>query len=48
MKILKNYLGGYKNDPVMAALKEYGSIGALPKPYSLKDLGDALSKAATI
>jgi len=34
---------GYFNDPVMADFKKYGFIGALPKPYTMKDLIDALN-----
>lgn len=34
---------GYSNDPVMADFKKYGFIGALPKPYTMKDLSDTLN-----
>ena len=36
---------GYSTDPVITNFKEYGFIGALPKPYIMKDMGDALNKA---
>jgi PAS domain S-box-containing protein len=35
---------GYSNDPVMTNFRAYGFIGALPKPYPMKDLSDALNK----
>ena len=35
---------GYSKDPVMTRFKDYGFIGALPKPYKLKDLKDVLNK----
>nr|MBC8394125.1 response regulator [Deltaproteobacteria bacterium] len=35
---------GYFNDPVMTDFRRYGFIGALPKPYTMKDLKDALDK----
>jgi len=35
---------GYSNDPVMANFRKYGFFDALPKPYTLKDLSDALNK----
>jgi hypothetical protein len=35
---------GYSNDPVMTNFGAYGFIGALPKPYTMKDLKDMLSK----
>jgi PAS domain S-box-containing protein len=35
---------GYSNDPVMTNHRGYGFIGALPKPYTMKDLSDALDK----
>jgi CheY-like chemotaxis protein len=38
---------GYSNDPVMTNHRGYGFIGALPKPYTMKDLSDALNKVAT-
>ena len=38
---------GYSNDPVMTKFREYGFIGALPKPYNIKDLINALNKATT-
>ena len=36
---------GYSTDPVITNFKEYGFIGALPKPYIMKDMSDALNKA---
>jgi two-component system cell cycle sensor histidine kinase/response regulator CckA len=33
---------GYSNDPVMTDFRRYGFIGALPKPYTMKDLLEAL------
>ncbi len=38
---------GYSNYPVMTNYRTYGFIGALPKPYTMKDLGDALNKVTT-
>ncbi len=35
---------GYSNDPVMTNFREYGFIEALPKPYKVKDLINALNK----
>jgi len=35
---------GYSNDPVITHFREYGFIEALPKPYTVKDLSDALNK----
>ena len=35
---------GYFNDPVMTDFRRYGFIGALPKPYTMKDLKEALDK----
>ncbi len=35
---------GYSNDPVMTNFRAYGFIGALPKPYSKKDLKDMLNQ----
>ena len=35
---------GYSNDPVMTDFREYGFIGALPKPYTKKDLRNMLNK----
>ena len=34
----------YSNDPVMTKFREYGFIGALPKPYKIKDMINALNK----
>ncbi len=36
---------GYSNDPVMTNFRAYGFIGALPKPYAMKDLKDMLNQA---
>ena len=33
---------GYSDDPVMTDFRRYGFIGALPKPYTMKDLLEAL------
>ena len=33
---------GLSNDPVMICFKEYGFLGALPKPYKMKDIEDEL------
>lgn len=35
---------GYPNDPVMTNFRAYGFIGALPKPYPIKDLSDMLNQ----
>jgi len=35
---------GNSNDPVMSDFKEYGFIGALPKPYTKKGLIDMLNR----
>ncbi len=35
---------GYSNDPVMTDFRRYGFIGALPKPYTMKNLLEALDK----
>ena len=35
---------GYSNDPVMTKFREYGFIGALPKPYKIKDMMNVLNK----
>ncbi len=36
---------GYSNDPVMTDFRRYGFIGALPKPYTMKALLEALDSA---
>ncbi len=36
---------GYSNDPVMGNFKQYGFCGALPKPFTLKQLEKVLGKA---
>ena len=36
---------GYANDPVLANYIEYGFNGAIPKPFTLKELGRALAQA---
>ena len=38
---------GYANDPVMANYQEYGFCGVVPKPFSVEDLNNALSKILT-
>lgn len=35
---------GYSNDPVMAEYGRFGFSGVLPKPYSMKELIDAVNK----
>ena len=35
---------GYSNDPVLTNFRAYGFIGALPKPYTVKDLSDMLNQ----
>ena len=35
---------GYSNDPVITDFRKYGFIGALAKPYTMKDLDDTLNK----
>jgi hypothetical protein len=35
---------GYSNDPVMTKFREYGFIAALPKPYKIQDMINALNK----
>ncbi len=37
---------GFSNDPVMTEYQKYGFIGALPKPYALKDLQAVLNMRA--
>jgi DNA-binding NtrC family response regulator len=37
---------GYSDDPVMTDFKEYGFIGALPKPHTRKALIDMLNKVS--
>ena len=37
---------GYFNDPVMTDFRKYDFIGALAKPYTIKDLSDSLNKVA--
>jgi PAS domain S-box-containing protein len=36
---------GYSDDPVMTKFREYGFVGALPKPYKIQDLIEVLKKA---
>jgi len=36
---------GYPNDPAMSDFREYGFVAALAKPYSKKDVSEALHKA---
>jgi len=35
---------GYSNDPIMANHKAFGFRGVLPKPYTLKQLDEAVRK----
>ena len=35
---------GYSTDPIMTAFRKYGFLGSLAKPYTMKDLSDALNK----
>jgi len=35
---------GYSQDPVMASYADYGFLAALPKPYRIQDLVDALNE----
>jgi len=35
---------GYSNDPVMGNFKQYGFCGALPKPFTMKQLDEVLDK----
>ncbi len=35
---------GYSTDPIMADYKKYGFKGIVPKPYTVKDLGEILHK----
>ena len=35
---------GYSNNPVMEDFRQYGFMGALTKPYTMKDLDDTLNK----
>jgi PAS domain S-box-containing protein len=35
---------GYSNDPIMAQYHEYGFIGVVSKPYTIKLLGDTVQK----
>lgn len=35
---------GYSGYPAITDFMEYGFVGALPKPYTMKDLSDALNK----
>ncbi len=38
---------GYSTDPIMADYKKYGFKGIVPKPYTVKDLGEILHKVIT-
>ena len=38
---------GYADDPVVSRCTDYGFKGAIPKPFTLEDLGKALQKALT-
>ncbi len=33
---------GYSDEPIVAAYRDYGFAGALPKPYTIRELGDVL------
>jgi PAS domain S-box-containing protein len=35
---------GYFNNPIMAAYKQYGFSGVIPKPYEMEDLSELLDK----
>lgn len=35
---------GYSNDPIMARYQDYGFIGVVSKPYTIKVLGEAVQK----
>lgn len=35
---------GYSDDPVMTSPAQYGFVGALPKPYTIKNLGTTLRR----
>lgn len=34
---------GYADNPVMANFKQYGFVGALPKPYSINSLSSSVA-----
>jgi len=36
---------GYSSDPVLADFATYGFVGQLPKPFNIRELGDALQAA---
>jgi DNA-binding NarL/FixJ family response regulator len=36
---------GYSNDPIMAGYQDHGFTGVVPKPYRLKQLGEAVARA---
>jgi PAS domain S-box-containing protein len=38
---------GYSNDPIMSSFREYGFRGVIQKPYSLKQLSDAIRDVLT-
>ena len=38
---------GYSDDPVLINFRDYGFSGALPKPFTLADLGSAIQSAFT-
>jgi DNA-binding NarL/FixJ family response regulator len=35
---------GYSNDPVMANYRAHGFRGVMPKPYTIEDMAQALTK----
>lgn len=35
---------GYSDDPIMSDFRRYGFMAAVPKPYTIKGLDDALQK----
>ena len=39
---------GYSNDPVMADYGKYGFSGVMPKPYTIKEIGDVLGKVLRV
>ena len=38
-------VSGYSTDPVMARYREYGFAGAVPKPFNMHDLSQAVARA---
>ncbi|MBN1899619.1 MAG: response regulator, partial [Spirochaetes bacterium] len=35
---------GYSNDPIMSDYKKYGFIDVLPKPYTVKEMNEVLTR----